>query len=64
MRAHWLARWPQVLAQRVRGGESRFAPYISHLPIGVAGLPMFFPREALQALEYPPVIEQVKKRCR
>lgn len=25
---------------------------------------MFYPREAIEALEYPPVVEQIKKRCR
>eukprot|EP00775_Hariotina_reticulata_P007813 gene7813-8010_t len=54
----------QVLVQRVAGAQSPFATYISQLPVGVSGVPMFFPREALEALEYPPVVEQVKKRAR
>lgn len=54
----------QLLAQRLAGPDSVFAPYVSALPIGVAGVPMFFPRPALDALEYPPVVEQVKRRGR
>jgi histone-lysine N-methyltransferase SETD3 len=38
--------------------------YIVNLPVGVTGIPMFFPREAIAAIEYPPVSEQVKKRCK
>ena len=30
--------------------------------MGVPGIPMFFSRDAVAALEYPPVTEQVKKR--
>jgi cytochrome b subunit of formate dehydrogenase len=49
----------QVLVQRIAGPSSHFATYISYLPVGVSGVPMFFPREALEAIEYPPVVEQV-----
>jgi histone-lysine N-methyltransferase SETD3 len=49
----------QVLVHRIAGPSSHFATYISYLPIGVSGVPMFFPREALEAIEYPPVVEQV-----
>ncbi|KAF8068228.1 SETD3 [Scenedesmus sp. PABB004] len=54
----------QLLAQRVAGGGSAFAPYVAQLPVGVAGVPMFFARDALEAVEYPPVVEQVKRRGR
>ncbi|KAL4423246.1 hypothetical protein ABPG77_000038 [Micractinium sp. CCAP 211/92] len=54
----------QVVAHRLLGQASPFAPYINNLPMGVAGLPMFFNGEALGELQYPPVTEQVKKRCR
>jgi hypothetical protein len=50
----------QVLVQRIAGPSSHFATYISYLPVGVSGVPMFFPREALEAIEYPPVVEQVR----
>lgn len=50
---------PQVLAARIQGSDSAFAPYIANLPVGVSGVPMFFAREALEAIEYPPVVEQV-----
>jgi histone-lysine N-methyltransferase SETD3 len=54
----------QVVAHRLEGATSHFAPYINNLPLGVAGLPMFFNGDALGALQYPPVTEQVKRRCR
>ncbi|WIA31032.1 hypothetical protein OEZ86_001070 [Tetradesmus obliquus] len=54
----------QLLTQRIAGPGSHYATYISYLPVGVSGVPMFFPREALEAIEYPPVVEQVKKRGR
>lgn len=50
----------QVLVQRIHGPDSPFAAYIANLPVGVSGVPMFYPREALEALEYPPVVEQVR----
>lgn len=54
----------QVLAHRVQGADSRFSPYISNLPVGVPGIPMFFGREPLQAIQYAPVSQQVQMRCR
>eukprot|EP00879_Flechtneria_rotunda_P001900 GHRR01002073.1.p1 GENE.GHRR01002073.1~~GHRR01002073.1.p1 ORF type:complete len:603 (+),score=223.44 GHRR01002073.1:581-2389(+) len=54
----------QVLVHRLAGANSPFATYISYLPIGVSGVPMFFCKEALEAMEYPPVVEQVKRRGR
>eukprot|EP00887_Chlorella_sp_A99_P000675 scaffold5.g675.t1 len=57
----WGARLAlQVLAERVKGGASSFAPYVAALPVGVPGLPMFFHGPSLAALEYPPVTEQVQ----
>ena len=53
----------QVLAHRVKGTESPFSLYISNLPVGVPGVPMFFPRAALTALDYAPVTHQVRMRC-
>lgn len=53
----------QVLAHRVQGSESSFAPYIQNLPVGVSGIPMFFGREPLTAIEYAPVTQQVRMRC-
>lgn len=53
----------QVLAHRVQGPDSSFSRYIRNLPVGVAGLPMFFPREALSAVEYAPMIQQVRLLC-
>ena len=38
-----------LLAHRVRGSYSPFAPYIAHLPLGIAGLPMFFSPQARAA---------------
>ncbi len=53
----------QVLSYRVQGSQSAFDPYIRNLPVGVAGLPMFFGRDPLRALEYAPVTRQVQMRC-
>lgn len=50
----------QVLVARIQGPDSPFAHYIANLPVGVSGVPMFFAREALEAIEYPPVVEQVR----
>ena len=52
-----------MLAHRVKGPDSPFSLYISNLPVGVSGVPMFFPREALSAIEYAPVTQQVRMRC-
>jgi hypothetical protein len=50
----------QLLAERLAGGASHFAPYVRSLPVGVEGLPMFFSASAMKALEqYPPVSVQV-----
>jgi len=57
--ARWVLPLVQVLAARIQGPDSPFAHYIANLPIGISGVPMFFPREALEAIEYPPVVEQV-----
>lgn len=54
----------QLLSHRIQGPESRLGTYIVNLPRGFTGIPMFFPREAIAAIEYPPVSEQVKKRCK
>jgi histone-lysine N-methyltransferase SETD3 len=69
----------QLLAHRIHAGADssddknssnstskldNFAPYIAALPLGFPGIPMFFPPDAIAALEYPPVTEQVKRRCR
>ena len=48
----------QLLAERVAGTSLVFNAYIANLPIGVAGLPMFFPAQSIRALQYPPLIEQ------
>ncbi|DBA78761.1 TPA: hypothetical protein ACH3X1_008667 [Trebouxia sp. C0004] len=62
--ALWGARLAlQVLSHRVQGSQSAFDPYIRNLPVGVAGLPMFFSRDPLRALEYAPVTRQVQMRC-
>ena len=48
----------------MQGPASPFATYITHLPVGIQGLPIFFPREAVAALQYPPLTSQVQRRCR
>lgn len=60
----FLFRFVQLLSHRVRGADSKFSTYIKYLPIGVSGVPQFFPKAAVDMIEYPPVSEQVKKRGR
>jgi hypothetical protein len=45
--------------QRGRGNTSSFAPYIHLLPSAHHGVPIFFNGEALEMLQYPPLVEQV-----
>ena len=45
-----------MLQERTLGPKSFFRHYISNLPIGVPGIPLFYSQEAIQALEeYPPL---------
>ncbi len=50
----------QLLAQRVRGPASPFGMYVGALPLAFVGVPMFFPGPAVDALQYPPVTQQVR----
>ena len=54
----------KLLFERYRGDESPYATYVSNLPVGFPGIPIFYAKDALDALEYPPVSSQVVKRCR
>ena len=77
----------QLIAHRLRGPDSPLSTYITNLPVGFSGIPMFFGKEvsfrhrwpslaqptpnnyfvflqAIMAIDYPPVGEQVKKRCK
>ncbi|CAK0785800.1 hypothetical protein CVIRNUC_009011 [Coccomyxa viridis] len=55
----------QILQERTLGTASFFRHYISNLPVAVPGIPLFYTQEAVKALEeYPPLSQQVKKRCR
>ena len=54
----------KLLYERYRGDESPFAPYVRSLPVGFPGVPIFWSKAELDALEYPPVSSQVVKRCR
>lgn len=46
----------QVLQERILGSKSFFRHYISNLPVGVPGIPLFFSQNAIKALEeYPPL---------
>lgn len=61
----WGAKLALALLQhRVAGTDSPFAAYVAMLPVGFSGIPMFFGRDAIEAIDYPPVSAQVKKRCR
>lgn len=60
----WGARLAlQLLAHRVQGPTSPFAPYIASLPLGFS-TPTFFSPQAVAAIQYPPVTMQVKRRGR
>lgn len=59
----WGARLAvNLLAERLAGQQSYFVPYISQLPIGFPGLPMFFNSQSIAALQYVPAINQIKFR--
>ena len=62
----WGARLAlRLLAHRAAGDASPLAPYLRALPAGVPGVPIFFPKSAVDVLqEYAPVGAQVLKRCR
>lgn len=45
-----------MLRERCSGTKSFFRHYISNLPVGVPGIPLFFSQNAIKALEeYPPL---------
>ena len=46
------------------GPLSRFTPYVNLLPAVHRGIPLFFGPAAVQALQYPPATEQLKRRSR
>lgn len=47
----------------MQGTESPVALYIANLPVGFPGIPIFFDRDAIAAIDYPPVSEQVGCLC-
>lgn len=50
----------QLLAERLAGEASHFAPYVRNLPVGFDGVPIFYGPQAINALrQYPPVSAQV-----
>jgi len=53
-----------LLRERVAGAHSAFAPYITLLPAVHEGSPTFFPPDAVRALEYAPIVQQINKRAR
>ena len=50
----------KLLVERLKADGSRFWPYLQSLPLGVPGVPLFFNEAAINALQYPPLIEQVR----
>lgn len=61
----WGARLGLVLLEeRAKGKASRFAEFVDLLPRAFVGVPTFFAADAIQALQYPPVTEEVKRRSR
>ena len=53
-----------LLRERALGPRSLFVPYVNLLPAVHRGLPAFFKPEAVAAMQYPPAVEQVKRRGR
>uniref|UniRef100_A0A1D2A541 Rubisco LSMT substrate-binding domain-containing protein n=1 Tax=Auxenochlorella protothecoides TaxID=3075 RepID=A0A1D2A541_AUXPR len=54
-----------ALRERAVGeGAGAFWPYIAALPSAFPGVPLFFPGEAVEALQYPPILQQINKRSR
>ena len=61
----WSARLGlALLRERALGPRSLFVPYVNLLPAVHRGLPAFFRPEAVAAMQYPPAVEQVKRRGR
>jgi len=51
----------KLLAERVHS-DSLYWPYIRHLPMSFPGIPLFFSPQEVQALQYLPIQEQIKRR--
>ena len=61
----WSARLGLSLThERAKGPKSMFTPYINLLPAVHSGIPLFFGPDAVRELQYPPVVEQLKRRSR
>lgn len=61
----WSARLGlSLLHERAKGPKSVFAPYVNLLPAVHRGVPLFFSPAAVAELQYPPVVEQLKRRGR
>ena len=55
----------RLLAERSRGAASPYHPYINLLPAQFTPPPpIFWPQEAVEGLQYPPLTAQLNKRCR
>ena len=52
----------RLLLERALGTRGRHCEYVSNLPTAVQGVPMFFGQEAIEAIQYPPVLQQVNLR--
>eukprot|EP00210_Caulerpa_lentillifera_P002162 g2076.t1 len=61
----WTAKLSlKLLLERIKGERSSYSPYLRTLPVGLPGAPIFFSPVAVKALEYPPLIQQINKRCK
>eukprot|EP00201_Polytomella_parva_P005787 CAMPEP_0175080622 /NCGR_PEP_ID=MMETSP0052_2-20121109/25621_1 /TAXON_ID=51329 ORGANISM="Polytomella parva, Strain SAG 63-3" /NCGR_SAMPLE_ID=MMETSP0052_2 /ASSEMBLY_ACC=CAM_ASM_000194 /LENGTH=563 /DNA_ID=CAMNT_0016351365 /DNA_START=76 /DNA_END=1768 /DNA_ORIENTATION=+ len=59
----WIAKLAlKLLNQRSMGSESRYDTYIKNLPATFPGIPTFFGKDAIDAIDYPPVVRQIQKR--
>jgi len=54
----------RVLLERSKGIISPHGPYVAFLPMTIEGVPIFFSKEEIEALQYPPVERQIALRSR
>ncbi|CAM9896001.1 unnamed protein product, partial [Heterosigma akashiwo] len=58
----WSARLGLKLLAERTNPDSDYWPYVRQLPAAFGGVPLFFSPEEVEALQYPPLQAQVRKR--
>ena len=53
-----------LLLERAKGDSSAYAPYIRSLPSSFDGVPLFYNKNEIDTIAYPPVVHQVVKRAK